>query len=177
MSEPTVKLLLIATHQHSAMLDTFSVITALVKQPENNFQFTVGRWKFNSQQHKEHDYFSNSMEQFFSLINYGAIGQSFDLMKKIYGCNFKEKSNCALPHKFLTPEILYETSVTNNNDDVEKIYHGLCKTAFNETKGTAINSFKNLNRSKIFLLHLDIKERQNASSIKWKLYLLFAVNP
>ena len=51
------------------------------------------------------------------------------------------------------------------------------ETTFNKTKGTAINSFKNLNRSKIFLLHLDIKERQNALSIKWKLYLLFAVNP
>ena len=29
------------------MLDACAVITALMKRPENNFQFTVGRWKFN----------------------------------------------------------------------------------------------------------------------------------
>ena len=29
------------------MLDACTVITALMKRPENNFQFTVGRWKLN----------------------------------------------------------------------------------------------------------------------------------
>ena len=29
------------------MLDACAVITALMKRPENNFQRTVGRWKFN----------------------------------------------------------------------------------------------------------------------------------
>ena len=29
------------------MLDACTVITALMKRPENNFQLTVGRWKFN----------------------------------------------------------------------------------------------------------------------------------
>ena len=45
--EPRVKLLLVATRPYSAMLDAFAVITALMKRPENNFQLTVGRWKFN----------------------------------------------------------------------------------------------------------------------------------
>ena len=47
MPEPRVKLLLIATHPYSAMLDACAVITALMKRLENNFQLTVGRWKCN----------------------------------------------------------------------------------------------------------------------------------
>ena len=47
MPEPRVELLLVATRQYLAMLDACAVITALMKRPENNFQLTVGRWKFN----------------------------------------------------------------------------------------------------------------------------------
>ena len=47
MPEPRVKLLPSATRLYSAMLDACAVITALMKRPENNFQLTVGRWKFN----------------------------------------------------------------------------------------------------------------------------------
>ena len=34
------------------MLDACAVITALMKRPENNFQLTVGRWKFNFRPNK-----------------------------------------------------------------------------------------------------------------------------
>ena len=47
MPEPRVKLLLIATQPYSAMLNACTIITALIKRLENNFQLTVGRWKFN----------------------------------------------------------------------------------------------------------------------------------
>ena len=47
MPEPRVKLLLIITRPNSAMLDACGVITALMKRPENNFQLTMGCWKFN----------------------------------------------------------------------------------------------------------------------------------
>ena len=47
MPEPRVKLLLIATHPYSAMLEACVVITALMRRPENNLQLTVSRWKFN----------------------------------------------------------------------------------------------------------------------------------
>ena len=92
-------------------------------------------------------------------------------MKKLHGCNFSEKNDCPVPHKCVTLEILYDTSVTNDKDDVENIYYGLCETSFME------RYHSQLKRRKTFLFHLDIKERQYASSIKWKLYLLFAVNP
>ena len=47
MLEPRAKLLLIATHEYSAILDACAVITALMKHLDNNFQLTVGCWKFN----------------------------------------------------------------------------------------------------------------------------------
>ena len=47
MPELRVKLLLNATRPYSAILDACAVITASMKWPENNFQLTVGRWKFN----------------------------------------------------------------------------------------------------------------------------------
>ena len=42
-----MKLLLIAIGPYSVILDACVVITALIKRPENSFQLTVGRWKFN----------------------------------------------------------------------------------------------------------------------------------
>ena len=45
--ESRVKLLLIAIGPYSVILDACVVITALIKRPENSFQLTVGRWKFN----------------------------------------------------------------------------------------------------------------------------------
>ena len=47
MPEPRGKLFPSATRPYSAMLDACVVITALMKRPKNNFQLTVGRWKFN----------------------------------------------------------------------------------------------------------------------------------
>ena len=41
MPEPKVKLLLVAIHPYQVMLDACTVVTALMKRPENNFQLTV----------------------------------------------------------------------------------------------------------------------------------------
>ena len=35
-----------------------------------------------------------------------------------------------LQHKCSTPAIAYQATVTNDKDDVKKIYYGLCETAF-----------------------------------------------
>ena len=53
MPEPKLRLLLIALRPYLEMLDACAIITALMKRLENNFQLTVGRWKFNfrSNQH------------------------------------------------------------------------------------------------------------------------------
>ena len=47
MPESRVKLLLIETRPYSAMLDACAAITALMERPENSFQLTLSRWKFN----------------------------------------------------------------------------------------------------------------------------------
>ena len=51
---------------------------------------------------------------------------------QVYGCSCRVRNDCRLQHKCLTPEIVYHVTVTNNTDDVEKIYYGLCETAFKE---------------------------------------------
>ena len=48
---------------------------------------------------------------------------------QFYGCNCWVRNDCPLQHKCLTPRIVYQATVTNNNDDIEKCYHGLCETA------------------------------------------------
>ena len=40
------------------------------------------------------------------------------------------ENNCPLRHKFLTPGFFYEAAAINNENDEEKIYYGLCETAF-----------------------------------------------
>ena len=47
-----------------------------------------------------------------------------------HGCNCRQKNDCPMQNKFLTPNIVYEATVTNNVDTVEKIYFGLCETSF-----------------------------------------------
>ena len=47
-----------------------------------------------------------------------------------YGCNCMVRNNCPLRHKCLTPGIFYEAAAINNENDEEKIYYGLCETAF-----------------------------------------------
>ena len=41
---------------------------------------------------------------------------------QVYGCNCRVRNDCPLQHKCLIPGIVYQTTVTNNKDDVEKIY-------------------------------------------------------
>ena len=58
---------------------------------------------------------------------------------QLYGCNCRVKS---VPCKCLTPGIVYQATVTNNKDEVEKIYDGLliimvCETAFKERNHTS----------------------------------------
>ena len=47
MLEAKLRSLLIAIRPPLEMLDACAIITALMKRLENNFQLTVGRWKFN----------------------------------------------------------------------------------------------------------------------------------
>ena len=60
---------------------------------------------------------------------------------QVYGCNCEVRNDCPLQHKCLTPGIVYQATVTNNKDDVEKIYNGLFGTAFKERYRNPTSSF------------------------------------
>ena len=41
---------------------------------------------------------------------------------QVYGCNCKVRNDCPLEHKCLIPRVVYQATVTNNNNnDIEKI--------------------------------------------------------
>ena len=55
--------------------------------------------------------------------------------------NCRVRNECPLQHKCLTPGIVYQVTVTNNKDDVKKIYYGLYETPFNERYRNHTSSF------------------------------------
>ena len=51
---------------------------------------------------------------------------------QVYSCYCRVRNDCPPQYNCLTPEIVYQATVTNNNDDAEKIYYRLCETTFKE---------------------------------------------
>ena len=83
---------------------------------------------------------------------------------QVYGCNCTVRNDCLLQHKCLTPGTVYRATVNSNNDDVEKIYYGLCGITFKERYRNHVSSFRHKNNRSIinngtFKLHMGIKER------------------
>ena len=50
-------------------------------------------------------------------------------VEETYGCKQRVKTDCPMQEKYLTPQVLYEAEVT---DEEMKIYYGLTKTTFKE---------------------------------------------
>ena len=61
---------------------------------------------------------------------------------QVYGCNCRVRNDCPLQHKCLTPRIAYQATVTNNNDNAEKIYYHLCETTFKVRYQNHTSSFR-----------------------------------
>ena len=59
-----------------------------------------------------------------------------------HGCNCRQKNDCPMQNKCLTPNIVYEAAITNNVDTVEKIYFGLCETSFKKRYSNHTKSFR-----------------------------------
>ena len=53
-----------------------------------------------------------------------------------FGCNCRNKSNCPLEEKCLTPKVIYQAYVTNDVDEEYKFYYGLTETSFKESLQT-----------------------------------------
>ena len=62
---------------------------------------------------------------------------------QVYGCNCRMRNDCPLQHKCLTPRIVYQATVPNNKDGVERIFCGLCETAFKEKYRNHTSTFRN----------------------------------
>ena len=59
-----------------------------------------------------------------------------------------KRTNDQCRNKCLTPNIIYEATVTNNTDMVEKIYFGLYETSFKERYRNHTSSFRLQSRIK-----------------------------
>ena len=58
-----------------------------------------------------------------------------------FECNWRNKSNCPLEGKCLTPKVIYQADVTNDLDDEYRFYYGLTETSFKERFGDHTKSF------------------------------------
>ena len=83
------------------------------------------------------------------------------------------RNDCLLQHKCLTPGIVYQATVTNNKDDVERIYYGLCETAFKERYRNHTSSFRHELSNYIWAL----KKDKIVPSIKWKILRIVRGKP
>ena len=58
-----------------------------------------------------------------------------------FGCNCRNKSNCPLEGKCLTPKVIYQADVKNDVDNEYKFYYGLTETSFKERFRNHTKSF------------------------------------
>ena len=77
----------------------------------------------------------------------------------------RTNAQCRIMNKCLTPNIIYEATVTNNTDIVEKIYFGLCETSFKEKHRNHISSFRLQSRNKDIELSKCLWELKNENKI------------
>ena len=98
---------------------------------------------------------------------------------QVYGSNCSVINDCPLQHIYFTPGIVYQTAVTNNKNDVEKIYHGLCEIAFKERFRNHTSSFrrkKNRNETKLSNYIYALKKEKKYLLLNEKYYALFVEN-
>ena len=99
---------------------------------------------------------------------------------QVSGCNCRVRNDCPLQHECLTPGTVYQATVTNNNDDVEKIYYGLCEINLKKRYRNHISSFRHeKNRIEMELSNYiwALKKDKIVPSIKWKILCIVCSTP
>ena len=99
---------------------------------------------------------------------------------QVHACNCRVRNDCPLQRKCLTPGIVYQAAGTNNKDDVERIYYGLCGTAFKKRYQNHTSSFRHeKNRNEIELSNYiwALKKDKIVPSIKWKILRIVRGKP
>ena len=91
---------------------------------------------------------------------------------QVYGCNWMVKNDCPLHHQWLTAGIIYQATVISNKDGREKLYYGLCETAFKERFWIYTSSFKhekNRNETEFSNYIWALKKDKTLPFVKWKI--------
>ena len=99
---------------------------------------------------------------------------------QVYGCNCRVRNDCPLQRKCLTPRIVYQATVTSNNNDAERIYYDLCETTFKERYRNHTSSSrheKNRNETELSDYIWALKKDKMVTSIKWKILSIVRGKP
>ena len=99
---------------------------------------------------------------------------------QVYDCNCRVRNDWPLQHKCLTPASVYQTTATNNKNDVEKTYYGLCEIAFNERYRDHTNSFRhgeNRNETELSSYIWALKKGKIVRSMKWEILRIVRGKP
>ena len=89
-----------------------------------------------------------------------------------FGCNCRNKTDCPLNNKCLTPNIVYEGQITNNTNDDQKRYLGASETPFKERFNNHKRDFKHKKYEKCTELSKYVWSLQSHGiipNIKWRI--------
>ena len=89
-----------------------------------------------------------------------------------FGYKCRNKSNCPLEEKCLTPQVIYQADVTNDVDGEYKFYCGLTETSFKERIRNHTKSFNHRqyqNETELSKYIWTLKHQNKAPTIKWKI--------
>ena len=89
-----------------------------------------------------------------------------------FGCNCRNKSNCPLEEKCLTPKVIYQADVTNDVDDEYKFYHGLTESSFKERFRNHNKSFNHRQyqtETELSKYIWTLNHQNKTAMIKWKI--------
>ena len=89
-----------------------------------------------------------------------------------YSCNCRSKASCPLENKCLTPKIIYQADVVNDQNDEHKIYSGVCETPFKDRFRNHTKDFnhRKYNKSTELSKYIwELKDKDITPSIKWKI--------
>ena len=96
-----------------------------------------------------------------------------------FGCNCRNKTDCPLNNKCLTPNIVYEAQITNNTNVDQKRYLGASETPFKERFNNHKRDFKHKKYEKCTELSKYVWSLQSQGiipNIKWRIVeVLFQV--
>ena len=89
-----------------------------------------------------------------------------------FGWNCRNKSNCPLEQKCLTPKVIYRADMANDEDDEYKFYYGLTESSIKERFRNHTKSFNHglyQNETELSKYIWTLKHQNKTPTIKRKL--------